>query len=101
MQAMGAKNVLIKGGHFASDTAGVRKASDYLFLGDDMHVLDAAHIDTTATHGTGCVLAAAITANLALGSDLLRSVSAAKDFVTNAIKTAPMLGRGNSPINLL
>ncbi len=100
MRSMGARNVLIKGGHFESAGAGQRKASDYLFLGEDLHVLEAPYIDTTATHGTGCVLAAAITANLALGNELLASVRVAKDFVTNAIKTAPMLGRGNSPVNL-
>lgn len=101
MQSVGARNVLIKGGHFESESSGERKVSDYLFIGDDMHALEAAYVDTTATHGTGCVLAAAITANLALGNDLLLSVSEAKDFVTNAITTAPMLGRGNSPINLI
>ena len=94
---MGAKNVLIKGGHPASDT---RKAVDYLFLGDDFHIFESEYIDTTATHGTGCVLAAAITANLALGKELFDAVDVAKGFVTNAICTAPMLGRGHSPINL-
>ena len=95
MQSMGARNVLIKGGHLAGDTA-----RDHLFLGDELHVLEAELIDTTATHGTGCTLAAAITANLALGRDLAQAVRASKEFVTNAIRTAPMLGRGHSPINI-
>ena len=99
MRSMGAKNVLIKGGHPAND-ADKRTATDYLFLGDDLHIFESEYIDTTATHGTGCVLAAAIAANLALGTKLLDSVSVAKRFVTNAIRTAPMLGRGHSPINL-
>jgi hydroxymethylpyrimidine/phosphomethylpyrimidine kinase len=99
MRSMGARNVLIKGGHRADD-ADERKAIDYLFLGDDLHIFESEFIDTTATHGTGCVLAAAIAANLALGKDLFEAVGVAKRFVTNAIRTAPMLGQGHSPINL-
>lgn len=99
MRSMGARNVLIKGGHPADD-ADERKAIDYLFLGDDLHIFESEFIDTTATHGTGCVLAAAIAANLALGKDLFEAVDVAKRFVTNAIRSAPMLGRGHSPINL-
>ena len=96
MQSMGAKNVLIKGGHLDND----RKAVDYLFADTDLHVFEADLIETTATHGTGCTLAAAIAANLALERSLVESVKIAKDFVTNAIRTAPMLGNGHSPINI-
>ncbi len=95
MASMGARNVLIKGGHFEDG-----KANDYLFLGDKLHVLEGEFIDTSATHGTGCTLAAAITANLALGKDLLDAVRISKDFVAHAIRTAPMLGHGHSPINI-
>jgi hydroxymethylpyrimidine/phosphomethylpyrimidine kinase len=62
--------------------------------------LEGEFIDTSATHGTGCTLAAAITANLALGKDLADAVRISKEFVTNAIRTAPMLGHGHSPINI-
>jgi hydroxymethylpyrimidine/phosphomethylpyrimidine kinase len=95
MQSMGARNVLIKGGHFENG-----KANDYLFLGETHHVFEAELIDTTATHGTGCTLASAIAANLALGKDLVDAVRISKEFVTNAIRTAPMLGHGHSPINI-
>ncbi len=95
MQRFGAANVLIKGGHNESS-----KATDHLFAGRDVHTFAAEFIDTTATHGTGCTLAAAITANLALGHTLIESVATAKDFVTEAIRTAPHLGHGNSPINI-
>jgi len=100
MQSMGARNVLIKGGHFVEDAALSGKAVDYLFIGDAVHVFEADFINTTATHGTGCVLSAAVAANLALGNDLVASVRMAKEFVANAIRTAPMLGRGHSPINI-
>ena len=97
MRSLGARNVLIKGGHLETQD---RKAIDYLFVGDEVHTFETGFIDTTATHGTGCTLAAAITANLALGSELVDAVQVAKDFVTHAIRTAPMLGHGHSPINI-
>jgi hydroxymethylpyrimidine/phosphomethylpyrimidine kinase len=97
MRAMGARNVLIKGGHFETD----EHSNDYLFGGSDVEVFVADRIKTSATHGTGCTLSSAIAANLALGHDLKRSVSIAKRFVTEAIKTAPNIGHGNSPINHL
>jgi len=110
MQSFGAKNVLIKGGHFFDGKRKKEKgegeiknriARDFLFIGDDLKVYETAFIETTATHGTGCALAAAITANLALGKNLIEAVEAAKKYVTEAIRTAPNLGRGHSPINLL
>ena len=110
MQSFGAKNVLIKGGHFFDGKRKKEKgegeiknriARDFLFIGDDLKVYETAFIETTATHGTGCTLAAAITANLALGENLIEAVEAAKKYVTEAIRTAPNLGRGHSPINLL
>ncbi len=100
MQRMGARNVLIKGGHLNHETQSGRKAVDHLFIGDDIHTFEADHIETTATHGTGCTLAAAITANRALGKSLVDAVRIAKRFVTDAIRTAPMLGHGHSPINI-
>ena len=100
MQAMGARNVLIKGGHFEHPGAKRPKAVDHLFLAGALHTFESDFIETTATHGTGCTLAAAIAANLALGKSLLEAVDVAKKFVTNAIRTAPMLGHGHSPINI-
>ncbi len=105
MQAMGARNVLIKGGHSADGEVkekgnAAKKAKDHLFIGGDLTVFEADFIETTATHGTGCTLAAAIAANLALGHDLIVAVKISKDFVTEAIRTAPNLGKGHSPINI-
>jgi hydroxymethylpyrimidine kinase/phosphomethylpyrimidine kinase len=109
MQSMGAKNVLIKGGHGPTAASGkrhaeliteIKKAKDYLFSGDDVHIFEADYIETNSTHGTGCTLSAAITANLALGNDLIASIDIAKRFVTEAIRTAPGLGHGHSPLNI-
>ena len=77
-----------------------RKAVDHLFLGDVLHKIEAEHHETTATHGTGCVLSAAITANLALGKTLLEAVQISKAFVNKAIRKAPNIGHGHSPINI-
>lgn len=97
MRDLGAKNVLIKGGHFEDSD----RSTDYLFIGDELTILDAERIQTTATHGTGCTLSSAIAANLALGRDLREAVEIAKRFVTGAIRTAPNIGHGHSPINQL
>ncbi len=114
MQDFGAKNVLIKGGHFFSSKlkvqsskslnetpTAIRTAKDFLFSDGERRVYEAEYVETTSTHGTGCTLAAAITANLALGKTLNEAVEAAKNFVTQAIRRAPQLGRGHAPVNLL
>lgn len=97
MQSLGAINVLLKGGHFGKGEI----AKDYLFFGDEKFVFEGEFHQTTSTHGTGCTLAAAITANLALGKTLIESVEIAKRFVNEAIKTSPNIGKGHSPINQL
>jgi hydroxymethylpyrimidine/phosphomethylpyrimidine kinase len=107
MRSLGAKNVLIKGGHLANvgrdegkSESEARIARDYLFIGGDSMTFEAEFIETTATHGTGCTLSAAIAANLANGIGIADSVRIAKNFVTEAIRTATNLGKGNSPINI-
>lgn len=95
---MGARSVLIKGGHlpFGDETV----ARDFLFTKDGVQVFEAPFYDTSSTHGTGCTLAAAIAANLALGNDLNEAIKISKDFVNEAIRTAPKIGKGHSPINV-
>ncbi|MBC7796510.1 MAG: bifunctional hydroxymethylpyrimidine kinase/phosphomethylpyrimidine kinase [Pyrinomonadaceae bacterium] len=99
----GAKNVLIKGGHRSIAVSNENKiARDILFDENGNYTnFEAAWIDTNSTHGTGCVLSSAIAANLARGENLIDSIKRAKTFVNDAIKTAPILGNGHSPINLL
>ena len=55
-------------------------------------------VETTNTHGTGCTLSAAITANLARGQDLFSAVKLAKDYITNALKYALEIGKGQGPV---
>lgn len=99
MLDFGPVSVLIKGGHLKEKGIDQR-AKDYLFVGDKLTVFEAEYIETTATHGTGCTLAAAITANLALSKGLNDAVRTSKEFVIEAIRSAPNIGKGNSPINV-
>jgi hydroxymethylpyrimidine/phosphomethylpyrimidine kinase len=91
--AMGARNVLVKGGHLEG------RAVDVLLAGGRFHKLAAERIATPNTHGTGCTFSAAITAELAKGSALLHAVAHAKRYITEAIRTNPGLGAGAGPVN--
>jgi hydroxymethylpyrimidine kinase/phosphomethylpyrimidine kinase len=94
MREMGARAVLVKGGHLTG-----RVALDILDDGGTVNTYAEARIETTATHGTGCTLSAAVAACLAHGLSLEEAVGAAKRFVTDAIRRAPGLGRGHGPVN--
>ena len=94
LASMGAKNILVKGGHLKGD------ALDLLYLaGGEIREFRAARIPTSHTHGSGCTYSAAITAELAKGTPLMDAVDRAKDFITEAIRTAPRLGGGAGPLN--
>ena len=94
---LGASSVLVKGGHLEDRG----RASDLFFDGDCMEWLESERIETPHTHGTGCVLSAAIAAHLAKGSDTLEAVSRGKEFVTEAIRDALEIGEGIGPVNPL
>jgi hydroxymethylpyrimidine/phosphomethylpyrimidine kinase len=93
---MGAHAALVKGGHLASG----ERVLDVLYDGD-VRVFRGKRIDTKNTHGTGCTLSAAITAQLATGESLHAAVRRAIDYVHLAIETAPGLGDGHGPLNHL
>jgi hydroxymethylpyrimidine/phosphomethylpyrimidine kinase len=93
---MGAQAALIKGGHLNSGD----RVMDVLYDGD-IRTFRSRRLETTNTHGTGCTLSAAITAQLANGESLHAAVRRAIDYVHNAIATAPGLGSGHGPLNHL
>ncbi len=94
IHGMGAKAVLVKGGHLAGD------AVDVLYMSGGLtRQFRAPRIETKNTHGTGCTYSAAITAELARGTLLEHAVERAKSFVTEAIRSAPGLGKGSGPLN--
>jgi hydroxymethylpyrimidine/phosphomethylpyrimidine kinase len=93
---MGAQSVLIKGGHLKSGD----RVVDVLYDGNVRTFRDQ-RLETTSTHGTGCTLSAAITAQLAKGESLHAAVRRSIQYVHNAIASAPGLGSGHGPLNHL
>jgi len=96
--ALGAKHVLIKGGHLTG-----RDAVDVLVGPEHVETFSSARIETRNTHGTGCTLSAAIAASLAKGASLRAAVGAAKTFVSRAIESGATLsiGHGAGPVDHL
>lgn len=94
LMEFGPKAVLIKGGH-----TGGERADDILFDGEEFRVFSAPRVATTSTHGTGCTLSSAIAAHLARGFKLDEAVGQAKEFVTEALKSASPLGHGHGPLH--
>ena len=92
--ALGARSVLVKGGHVAG-----HESVDVLAFGDETIEFTAKRLDTPNTHGTGCMLSAAITAGLAKGEDLQAAIAQAKRFVTKGITHSLALGKGIGPVN--
>jgi hydroxymethylpyrimidine/phosphomethylpyrimidine kinase len=94
--ALGAKAVLMKGGHGES-----AESADLLVTAAAAVRFAVTRIATKNTHGTGCTLAAAIAAGLAKGEDLAAAVRTAKDYVTAAIAAADRLavGHGGGPVH--
>lgn len=93
---LGAKNVLVKGGHLLS-----KEAIDLLYNGKTFSEFKAERIDTKNTHGTGCTLSSAIAAELAKGKKIEEAVDIAKKYITLAIKHSLDLGHGHGPLNHL
>lgn len=63
--------------------------------------LPGARIDSTSTHGTGCALSSALLSGLVQGKSAYEAVIGAKLYVSEAIRTAPGLGKGRGPLNHL
>lgn len=90
---MGARNVLIKGGHVPG-----AMVVDFLFTQDQVARFEAERVDTPHTHGTGCTLASACAALYRPERALAETVQMARDYVLGAILMAPGLGRGHGPL---
>ena len=93
---LGAKNVLIKGGHLGS------KIMQDIFLNkDEISIFKNRKINTKNTHGTGCTLSSAIATYYSCGKTLKKSCGMAIKYVNHAIGTGPKYGKGHGPINHL
>lgn len=89
---LGAKAVIVKGGH-------MERAIDVVFDGKEMHQLSGDKVKIEQTHGTGCTFASAITAQLAAGRSLLEAATLAKAYVVKAIEKAYPVGKGRVPLD--
>lgn len=89
---MGAKAVIVKGGH-------MEKAVNVVFDGKEMHQLSGDKVKIENTHGTGCTFASALTVQLAAGRGLVEAATLAKTYVMKAIEKAYPVGRGRMPLD--
>jgi hydroxymethylpyrimidine/phosphomethylpyrimidine kinase len=92
---MGAKSVVVKGGHFEHESS----STDLYFDGKQYREFTSIRVQTSSTHGTGCTFASAIAAGLAKGLNLADAVALAKSYVTLAIQHAYPIGAGHGPVH--
>ena len=93
---LGAKNVLIKGGHLKN-----RSVRDIFINKKDIKIFDNKRFITKNTHGTGCTLSSAVTTFISCGKTVKKSCELGIKYVSSAIKSNPKYGRGHGPINHL
>ena len=93
---LGAKNVLIKGGHLIT-----KIIKDVLYNKSEILIFKNRKIKTKHTHGTGCTLSSAIATYYSCGKTLKKSCEMAINYVNHAIGTGPKYGKGHGPINHL
>ena len=93
---LGAKNVLIKGGHFKS-----KKVEDIFLNKSDLTVFKSSRHNTKNTHGTGCTLSSAITTFFSCGKSIKKACDLGIKYVNSAILTNPNYGKGHGPVNHL
>ncbi|MGB0866458.1 MAG: bifunctional hydroxymethylpyrimidine kinase/phosphomethylpyrimidine kinase [Granulosicoccaceae bacterium] len=96
LDGLGAKAVLLKGGHAAAE-----QSTDALCIDGQVQLFSGPRIDTRNTHGTGCSLSSAIASYSAQGYSLTAAVEQAKRYISAAIAAADLLdvGAGAGPVN--
>ena len=97
LHEMGAKNVVITGGHLS-------EAIDLLSMNGDVNSIEefrSQMVNSRSTHGTGCAFATALACYLAIGRPLRQAVIEAKVYVREAIAKAYPMGKGIGPVNHL
>ncbi len=93
---LGAKNVLVKGGHLNSKTV-----QDIFVNKEEIRIIKNTRITTRNTHGTGCTLSAAIATFFSCGKALKKSCELATKYVNTSIRSNLNYGKGHGPINHL
>ena len=94
--ALGAKNVLIKGGHL-----NYKNIQDVFINKKEITIFKNKKINTKNSHGTGCTLSSAITTYFSCGKTLKKSCEMAIKYVNHSLRTQPNLGKGHGPVNHL
>lgn len=87
---MGAKNVIIKGGHLQTN-----QAIDLLFNGESYTELTLPRIQNKKAHGSGCAFSALLTGYLAKGCSVQSSFFKSKNALWNMIKNGYNIGKGS------
>ena len=91
---LGAKNVVVKGGHLDGDII-----RDFVADEHGGYVIESPRVDTRHTHGTGCTLASAIATGLAQGLAVRPAVARARRYLMRALAAAPGYGSGQGPLD--
>jgi hydroxymethylpyrimidine kinase/phosphomethylpyrimidine kinase len=103
LHSMGARAVLLKGGHRArtphESDLGSSEVVDLFFDGREFHSICGPWVNTPHTHGTGCTLASAIAAGLAQGQELHAAILQARSYLTKALEAGFVVGQGISPVH--
>ncbi|MDA8889117.1 bifunctional hydroxymethylpyrimidine kinase/phosphomethylpyrimidine kinase [Hellea sp.] len=87
-------SALMKGGHLKG-----KSVFDVLVTNEGANIMSGPRLNSRHTHGTGCTLSSGIASCIALGSSIEEAVISSREFVYEAIKSAPKLGQGNGPLN--
>ena len=93
---LGAKNVLIKGGHLKGEFV-----HDIYVNNEDIKIFNSKRVKTKNTHGTGCTLSSAVATFLSCGKPVKKSCELGIKYVNLAIKSNPNYGKGHGPVNHL
>lgn len=115
IRTLGAKYVLVKGGHLPGASTGpemkstgtgnhpdkARDVTDILFDGREFTRYASPFIDTPHTHGTGCTLSSAIASYLARGMPIKQAIRLSREYINVVISKAHPIGGGVSPVNHL
>jgi len=97
LRDMGARNIVITGGHLEQPTDLLAESLSDGSLAFRQY--PAERIATPNTHGTGCAFSTALACRLASGENLGDAVEGAKDYVSEALRHSYAIGRGTSPVN--
>ena len=95
IQQLGAKNVIIKGGHQEGDML-----SDYVLLENGVSfTIESTKYETVRKHGTGDTLSSAIVSNLAKGLSIKEAIIEGKHYIDTILQSEIIVGHGHGPLN--